>query len=347
MLPSLKLLANETLGVPWSILGLVGGILLMLLGGHWLVNGAVALARRMGISALVIGMTVVAFGTSAPELALNVIAAIDGKTSLAFGNVVGSNIANIGLVLGLSALAAPLMISSRIIRLELPWLILVTLVFLLIAWLPPGVEDEAGYNRIDGIILLLGSLFICFQWLRRSEADASDSLATESTSDTTPGENERLKPGSHGMVILLSGLALLLVGGKAAEEGAVAIAEHLGVADLVIGLTIVAIATTLPEILTCVIATRRGHADLAVGTVVGSNLFNIVLVMGVTSIVHPVAIPDNGWWSLAALLFFTMLLLPLARSARTLSRIEGIALLVMYLGFLVGSTWLELGTAQG
>jgi len=347
MLPSLKLLANETLGVPWSIIGLVGGILLMLLGGHWLVEGAVTLARRMGVSALVIGMTVVAFGTSAPELALNVIAAIDGETSLAFGNVVGSNIANIGLVLGLSALAAPLMISSRIIRLELPWLIVVTLVFLLLAWLPPGVEDEAGYNRIDGILLLLGSLFICLQWHRRSNADTSDALATESTSDIVPGENKHLKSGSLSTAILLSGLILLMIGGKAAEEGAVAIAEHLGVSDLIIGLTIVAIATTLPEIITCIIATRRGHSDLAVGTVVGSNLFNIVLVMGVTSIVHPVAIPGNGWWSLAALLVFTMLLLPLARSARTLSRIEGIALLMMYLGFLVGSTWLELGTAQG
>ena len=345
MLPSLKLLANESLGVPWSILALVGGIVLMLLGGNWLVDGAVALARRIGISALLVGMTVVAFGTSAPELALNVMAAIDGQTSLAFGNVVGSNVANISLVLGLSALFAPLMINSRIIRLELPWLIAVTLAFLLVALLPPGVEDKSGYNRIDGFILLLGAALICIQWLRRGEEHASDSLATESSTDVETGKDEQPKSAFLALVLFLLGLAFLLAGGKATEEGAVAIAHHLGVAELVVGLTIVAIATTLPEIFTCVIATRRGHADLAVGTVVGSNLFNIVLVMGITSMVHPVAVPTNGWWSLGAMVFFTLLLLPLARSERTLSRMEGLVLLVMYAAFLAASIWLELSSA--
>lgn len=343
MLPFLKTMVNGTLDVPWSIIALLIGLAFLVLGGHWLVHGAVVLARRMGISTLVIGLTIVAFGTSSPELALNVIAAASEETSLAFGNVVGSNIANIGLVIGLSALVAPLTVNSRILRLELPWLAAVTAGFILLAWLPPGINGEPGTGRVDGAILLLGSLVIAVQWYRLGRREAHDSLPVESMKESDGHE----EPVNSRLVIswmtLIAGIMLLVAGGKMAEQGAISIARHLGVEEVLIGLTIVAIATTLPEIMTCIIASRRGHADLAIGTVVGSNLFNILLVMGATSLVHPVVVPPDGWFAIVGMAFFTVLLWPLAVSNRSVGRREGLMLLVLYAGVM---TWTVLRQLQ-
>ena len=280
---------------------------------------------------LVIGLTIVAFGTSAPELAMNVVAAASGQTALAFGNVVGSNIANIGLVIGLCALMTPLVVSSRIIRLELPWLIVITALFLALVWLPPGVAGHMGTDRIDGIVLVLASIGISMQWYWVGRRDLRDGLSTESVLES---ETQTVPFGDKPLlswVAMIGGLTLLVVGGKAAEQGAVSIATHLQINEVVIGLTIVAVATTLPEIITCVIASRRGHADLAIGTVVGSNLFNITLVMGITSLVKPIELPEDGWITLLAMLFFTLLLWPIARTKRAIGRIEGVALLLLYI----------------
>jgi len=330
----------------WTLIPLLGwmllGFILLLLGGKWLVDGSVVIARRLGVSTLVIGLTIVAFGTSAPELALNIVAAIDGKTGLAFGNVVGSNIANIGLVIGISALAAPLLVSSRIIKLELPWLMIVTTLFLLLTWLPPGVQDAPGYNRLDGILLLLGAVAIAFHWYWIGRREAGDSLSNEAT-ESEVQDRDGLVAGSLLMSILmvLGGLALLAGGGRLVEVNAVDFAVQLGIGEVLIGMTIVAVATTLPEIATCVIAARRGQPDLAIGTVVGSNLFNIVLVMGLTSIVHPVPVPaTGGWWALGSMLVFTLLLWPLALTQRSIGRREGGFLLLLYVLAIAGSVWL-------
>lgn len=280
---------------------------------------------------LVIGLTIVAFGTSAPELAMNVVAAASGQTALAFGNVVGSNIANIGLVIGLCALMAPLVVSSRIIRLELPWLIAITVLFLILVWLPPGVAGHMGADRIDGIVLVLACIGISIQWYRIGRRDEQDGLSTESVLES---EAQTVPFGDKPLlswIALVGGLVLLIVGGKAAEQGAVSIATHLDINKVVIGLTIVAVATTLPEIITCVIASRRGHVDLAIGTVVGSNLFNIALVMGVTSLVKPIELPEDGWITLLAMLVFTVLLWPIARMKQAIGRVEGAVLLLLYI----------------
>ena len=330
MPPFLKTIANSSLDAPWSVLALLAGFGLLLLGGHWLVQGAVTIARRMGVSTLIIGLTIVAFGTSAPELALNVMAAASGDTSLAFGNVVGSNIANIGLVIGLSALIAPLTVSSRIIRMELPWLIAITALYLLLIWLPPGVDGVHGTGRLDGILLLIGAVLLGLKWYQIGRREHHDKLATESVQESENHDKEQTGGLALAWVTFIVGILLLVVGGKAAEEGAIAIAVHLGVDEVVVGLTIVAIATTLPEIVTCVIASRKGHADLAVGTVVGSNLFNIILVMGITSLVQPVAMPTDGWLVLGIMFGFTLLLWPLARSNRAVGRLEGLTLLLIY-----------------
>ncbi len=323
------------------LLLLAAGITLLLLGGQLLVDGAVVIARRIGVSTLVIGLTIVAFGTSAPELALNVVAATNGETGLAFGNVVGSNTANIGLVIGLSALVAPLLVSSRIIRLELPWLMVVTTLFLLLTWLPPGVDDAPGYNRIDGIILVLAVVVLAFHWYRVGRREEDDPLTQEAAPDA--GDAGWLGRSSWlCWIALLVGLGMLVAGGKAAEVGAIGIAKALQVDEVLIGLTIVAVATTLPEIATCVIAARKGQPDLAVGTVVGSNLFNIVLVMGITSIVHPVPVPETGgWWALGSMLAFTLLLWPLALSRRNIGRLEGCMLLLLYVVAIGGAVWIE------
>tara|TARA_Y100000589_G_scaffold329708_1_gene377079 strand:- start:4024 stop:5094 length:1071 start_codon:yes stop_codon:yes gene_type:complete len=321
------------------LLLLAAGIVLLLLGGQLLVDGAVVIARRLGVSTLVIGLTIVAFGTSAPELALNVVAATNGETGLAFGNVVGSNAANIGLVIGLSALIAPLLVSSRIIRLELPWLMVVTVLFVLQTWLPPGVDGAPGYNRLDGIVLVLAVVTIAFHWYRIGRREQGDALATDAVPPEDDGGLISRSPWLCWIALVL-GLGMLVAGGKAAEIGAIGIAQMLQVDEVLIGLTIVAIATTLPEIATCVIAARKGQPDLAVGTVVGSNLFNIVLVMGITSIVHPVAVPaSGGWWALGAMLVFTLLLWPMALTRRSIGRPEGCLLLVLYAVTIGGAVW--------
>lgn len=320
------------------LLLLAAGIVLLLLGGQLLVDGSVVIARRLGVSTLVIGLTIVAFGTSAPELALNIVAAASGEVGLAFGNVVGSNTANIGLVIGLCALSAPLLVSSRIIRLELPWLMIVTTLFLLLTWLPPGVDGGPGYNQLDGILLVLAVVVIAIHWYRIGRREEGDSLTSEAAeTDEVSGRLARLP-----WLAVIAGLIMLVGGGKIAELGAVGIAERLGVDQVLIGLTIVAVATTLPEIATCMIAARKGQPDLAVGTVVGSNMFNIVLVMGFTSIVHPVPVPDTGgWWALGAMLVFTLLLWPLALTQRSIGRVEGCVLLLLYVAAIGGSVWIE------
>ncbi len=267
---------------------LVVGIVLLLAGGHWLVTGAVTIARRLGVSTLVVGLTIVAMGTSAPELAFNVIAATGGHAELSFGNIVGSNIANIGLVLGITALIWPLTVHGRVVSRELPWLVVVSLVACLVPFLPFG---PTGFARIGGLFMFAWFGIFMVSWYRLGRREAADPLV-----QGLGQEAEAETVGSMGgaVALLLIGLALLFVGGKLSAVGAVGIARSLGLTEGLIGLTIVAFATSLPELTTCVIACRKGHHDLAVGNIVGSNIFNLLLVLGLTAVITPVPMPDNG-----------------------------------------------------
>ena len=317
------------------VLVLAAGMLLLLGGGHWLVEGAAAVARRVGLSTVFVGLTIVAFGTSAPELFFNVIAAASGSAGLSFGNVVGSNIANIALVLGLAALIRPLVVHSRVVRIELPQLIVVSTALVLLAWLPPTrvpVEDGsplAGFTRGDGIALLVGFLIFATLCVKAGMHIEEDPLGAEVEAETAALPD---RPLFLAILMIVGGLAALTLGGKVAETGAIGVAIDFGVPPEVVGLTIVAFATSLPEVITSIIAVRRGHTDLAVGNVVGSNLFNILLVLGATTTIADVPLPATwGWWDLGIMLAVTLLLVPMvALSGRRLARWHGLFLLACY-----------------
>lgn len=262
--------------------GTLAGLTLLIVGGDMLVRGASALAVLSRISPLVIGLTVVAFGTSAPELAVSLLAVLAGSGDLAVGNLVGSNIANVLLVLGLSALIAPLAISSQIIRFDVPLVIGASILLLLI-----GLKGVIG--MWDGI--LLSSLLVAYiLWsIRKGRAESTEVKA--SFSEEPAFSEQPRRPAPFQILLVLAGLILLGIGGHWLVQGAVGIARTLGVEELVIGLTVIAVGTSLPELVTSVLAVARGERELAVGNVVGSNLFNILGVLGITSILAPEGVP--------------------------------------------------------
>lgn len=299
------------------------GVVLLLFGGDVLVRGAISLATRLGVSPLVIGLTVVAFGTSAPELALNVSAALNGNTDLSFGNIIGSNIANIGLILGLSALVKPMVVRASLLKREIPVMILVSGVAAVIAFTPPDALGRAGYSRAEGIALLVGFLLF-LEMMRRGAKKGADTMVEEVRA-------ERPAPTWIAMGQALAGLAMLALGGSFAERGAVGVAQAVGLSDAVIGLTVVAIATSLPELATSVMAARRNQVDIAVGNVVGSNIFNILLIFGVTATIAPTPIPPGAMRSLLVMLVLAVALIPMSRTTNgSISRFEGAALLLIY-----------------
>ncbi len=315
-------------------LSFIVGVLMLLAGGHWLVEGSVAIARRLGMSTLLIGLTIVACGTSAPELFFNVAAAISGQGDLSFGNVVGSNIANLGLVLGAAAFVAPLAVHRSVLRRDLPILLAASALLPLLAWLPasrPG-PDNSGFGWIDGIILLACFLGVLGAWIVSALRGGAEVPVDVSEVDQAPERSLGVAAG-----LFAAGLAMLVIGGKGAEIGATGIAEAAGLSPGVIGLTIVAVATSLPEVVTSVVAVRRGHADLAVGNVVGSNLFNILFVLGTTTLFGTVRVPEGGWTDLTVMLVLTALLVPFAATnGRQVLRWQGAVLLT---GWAAAMAW--------
>lgn len=225
------------------------GFVVLLLGGSWMVDGAIVIAKRMGWSPLLIGITIVSFGTSAPELVFNIVAAANHNTALSFGNIVGSNITNATLVLGLAAVISPLNVSSRIIQKELPWLIGVSIVFLLLAFVPMRLgifgQTELGWSRISGGILLALFCALSFGWYKMARAQRRDKLSRELIEET---KEDIAQVGSLGLAIplFIVGLLLLVAGGWIAEKGAVGVAHWYSMSQEMIGLTIVALATSLP-----------------------------------------------------------------------------------------------------
>ncbi len=305
------------------------GIIVLLLGGHWLVHGSVAIARRAGISTLVVGLTVVAIGTSSPELFFNVIAATSGHTELSFGNVMGSNIANIGLILGISAVAAPLAVHGRVINKELPWLVLVSVAMVGLALIPLGAH---GFHRFEGVVMLAIFILLLGIWVRMGRREPAEPVFEELSEETGAGPLPSI-PAAVAFVV--AGLALLLAGGKLSETGAVTLARWLGWSDALIGLTIVAFATSLPELATSIMAVRKGHTDLAVGNVVGSNFCNLLLVLGATATIADVPVPEWGWFDLTMMIVITLVLLLFAMTHRhCITRWGGVWLLVLYVGYM-------------
>lgn len=338
MLEALRNLAEQPLAAG---LILAGGVAALLAGGNWLVHGSVKIARRLGMSTLLIGLTLVAFGTSSPELFFNVIAALGDHGELSFGNVVGSNIANLGLILGVTALFRPLAVHGRIISKELPWLLVVSVGMVVLAMLPPeAAPGREGFGRIDGAILVACFAFFMIGWYRMGRRDKADPLVKELGAEARA---EAGGPMAVAVLLVVGGLAGLVAGGKLTEIGAIGLARWLGFSDALIGLTVVAVATSLPELATSIIAVRKGHDDLAVGNLVGSNMFNIVLVLGLTTIAAPVALPPRGFADLGTMILLTCLLFPIALTNRKVTRAEGAMLLAIYLAYMGWSVWMEVG----
>ena len=304
------------------------GLAALVVGAEALVRGASRLAVSWGISPLVVGLTVVAFGTSAPEMAVSVGAALAGSTDLAIGNVVGSNIANVLLILGLSALIAPLLVHEQVIRQEIPILIGASLVVVAMAL-------DGNIGRVEAALLFAGviayTVFLVVQ-SRRASQDAEDAFASEI--QTTSWDRH----WSVQTLLVVGGLGLLVLGADWLVGAAVAFAKLLGVSDLVIGLTVVAVGTSMPEIATSLIAALRGQRDIAVGNVVGSNIFNLLAVLGAAGVVSAggLAVPDAARnFDLWVMLAVALACLPIVLTGREIARWEGGLFLGYYAAYLL------------
>ncbi len=309
------------------------GLAVLVVGGDGLVRGASALARQLGVSPLVVGLTVVAFGTSAPELAVNGLAALRGDTALSFGNIVGSNVANIGLIVASASLVRPLVVRSSVITREIPMMLLGSLAVVVLAFDRVRGETVESYDRYDGLVLLLFfSVFLYTTLIEVLSGRAEDPLLAQAE-EVAPGE--RLASPLPSLLLVVAGLAGLVAGAELTVRSAVALAEALGVPKAVVGLTLVAVGTSLPELVATLVATFRGQADLAVGNVVGSNLFNLLFILPLTAIVRPVPVPAAGHWDLAVMLLMSVALLGVAMThRRQVVRAEGLVLLVLYFVYL-------------
>ena len=306
----------------------VFGLVALVVGAEVMVRGASRLAVSWGISPLVVGLTVVAFGTSAPEMAVSVDAALSGTTGLAIGNVVGSNIANVLLILGVSALVAPLLVAEQIIRQEIPVMIGASLLVVVMAL-------DGIIGRIEAALLfalvIAYTVFLVMQSRR----------ATQATTDEFASEIPTSQWDRHWGVqaaLVLGGLALLVLGAEWLVSAAVAFAKVMGVSDLVIGLTVVAVGTSMPEIATSLIAALRGQRDIAVGNVVGSNIFNLLAVLGAAGVVSTggLGVPDAArnfdLWVMLAVAFAC---LPILLTGREIARWEGAVFLGYYAAYLL------------
>jgi cation:H+ antiporter len=309
-----------------NILLVIGGFYLLIKGADYLVSGASSLARRLGVPALVVGLTVVAFGTSSPELFVNLIAAFNGSTDIAIGNVLGSNLANILIILGVTALIAPLTLQSSTVWKEIPFSLLAAILVLVLG--ADQFLDGASVgilSRIDGIVLLAFFLvFLVYTFgIRESGEQPKEKI-------------EQLALGKS-VLFIVGGLVVLVLGGQFVVTGAVSIATVVGLSQNLIGLTIVAIGTSLPELVSSIVAARKGHQDIAIGNVVGSNIFNIFLVLGATSLVSPLPFNTPNLIDAFAVVTATLLMFFLLFVGRrsTLHRMEGGIFILMYVAFIV------------
>ena len=304
-----------------SVLSIIGGFILLAGAAEALVYGASSLARRLGLSPLVIGLTVVSIGTSLPELLVSLEAALTGSGDLALGNVVGSNIGNIALILGVAALVRPIVVQAQVVRIEVPVLVVVSAGCV-------GLMADGSLGRIDGALLLAGIVAYVAYTLH----------AAQRTGTAVRAEFDEGVPKAHSLFadlgMLVVGLGGLVGGAHLLVEGAVAIAETFGVGPIVIGLTIVAVGTSLPELATSVVAAYRGRGDIAVGNAVGSSIFNLLGILGATVLVQPLSTQTLGWVETGVMLGTAVVIFPFFRTGWTLSRAEGAVLVVGYLAYL-------------
>ncbi|MDA0327882.1 MAG: calcium/sodium antiporter [Gemmatimonadetes bacterium] len=300
------------------------GVGVLYFGAEWLVRGSARLAATLGVTPIVVGLTVVSFGTSAPELVVSVVAAYGGNSDLALGNIMGSNLANIGLILGLTAIVRPLDVQARVVWREMPLMLLVTVALYPLVW-------DLRLSGGDGVLLLM-ALAAYLVFVFQSVGEEAPQIL---------GEYESFMKASVGgamahlpdVMWVIAGSGCLVLGGYCIVEGAVQVAGALGLSQVVIGLTVVAVGTSLPELATSLVAAVRRESDIAVGNVIGSNIFNVAGILGVTSVIEPLVIPSTLLTrELPAVLFISVLLFPVLRSGWRIRRWEGAILLGAYIG---------------
>jgi len=302
------------------ILYFVLGLVALYFGGEGLVSGASNLARMLGISPMVIGLTVVAFGTSSPEFLVSIMAAFRGSSDIVIGNIVGSNISNIALILGVSAILCPIIIHIKLIRIEVPIMIFLSLLLYALAW---GLR----IGRLEGGILFTALIaFIVYSYY----------AARKGSYKAEAGFEEIKKNGGYlkQTVFLILGLVGLIIGARLLVNSAITIAQLFGVSEFVIGITAVAIGTSLPELSTSIVAALRKEQDIIVGNIIGSNIFNIG-ILGLVSVIRPIKVePSLLRFEFPVLIFFTVLVLPLMKTGFRLSKVEGLVLLLLYAVFI-------------
>lgn len=313
------------IAIPLLILGFV----LLIAGGDTLVTGASALARRFGMSELVVGLTVVAFGTSAPEMVVSVTASATGENAISIGNVVGSNICNIALILGICALIRPVFAAKATVWKEIPFLMAASVVFVLMAsnWTRDDGGAAAILSRADGVGLLIGfGLFLAYIV-----------LVVRAGSAAPPADSPSPAPLTGSVLRVAVGLVFLIAGGNLVVTSAVDLAAAIGMSERVIGLTVVAIGTSLPELAASGMAAYRKKADIALGNIVGSNIFNTLLILGASAAISPMPVPAGSSVDLAVMMVVTLLLLVFmftGRGPHQLQRVEGAAFIVIYAAYI-------------
>ncbi|MFQ5662844.1 MAG: calcium/sodium antiporter [Terriglobia bacterium] len=310
-----------------SLLSLLLGLAGLYFGAEWLVRGASRLALALRVRPLFIGLTIVAFGTSMPEMVVCVVAAAQGKTDVALGNVLGSNVANVGLILALSAVLSPVHVASRLAQRELPFMLGVTLAFYALAW-------RMSFGRLEGLLLL--ATLVVFTRLSLHWA-LGEPPPVAAQFESSP--QQRLHPRFRyvrELTLVTIGLAVLVGGGHLLVRAAADLARYAGISELVIAATLVAVGSSLPELATSIVAALRHEAGLLVGNLVGSNLFNILGALGVSALIRPVKVDASLLsFEFVALLFFSAAMALFLRSGHRMSRSEGAVLLVLYVGFVL------------
>jgi cation:H+ antiporter len=304
------------------ILYLSGGIVMLFIGAEGLIRGSSNLALKIGISPLVVGLTVVAFATSAPELFVSLRVALMGNASISLGNVIGSNIANIALVLGFASFIRPLNVQVNVVKREIPVMIGVNILLILLFL-------DGGLDVIDGVIfvtsLIVYNVFTVI--IARKEKNPKIDSKYEEVLVRKFGK-------TISIALIIVGLSFLIIGSNFFVQSAVAIAKLFNISDVVIGLTVVAMGTSLPELIISVVASFKKESDIIVGNVIGSNIFNILAILGITALIIPINSVDISYIDLGVMLFTAIILLPLSKSGLVITRLEGTLLLLGYIGYI-------------
>lgn len=307
-----------------STLFLLFSLVILYFGADWLVKGSSSLALRFGIPPLIVGLTIVSFGTSAPEFLVSIQAAMVGKSEIAVGNVVGSNLFNAGAILGIAAMISPLVISKSILRQDMPVLLLFSVLFVYLF-------RDGEMSRSEALLFVTGAILYT-GWLVYS------ALRIKRSGNMGSAEEEGVSLSKHWGIDLgyiAAGFIALAFGARLLVNSAVEIAQALSVSDKIIGLTIVAAGTGMPELATSVVASWKGNKDIAIGNVVGSNIYNLLIVMGLSATINPIKITDYNGIESYAMLGFTVLMLPLMKTGYELKRWEGALLLLLYVVFVL------------